>query len=341
MMKPRFLFLLILLPILVSCQTEIEYAGEITEPRFVVFARSTFYWGRHEHRCYVQQSTFFLDDTPSGHSLSDATVEWQLNDGTRYPFTFVADSDCFLPSSPLPFAYSANDRITFYISHPKYGTTSATQTIPAIQSVPWRVVQSVTDTLNESYQKEEDSTLHIVTTRQRLEINLMFPAYRFHPDDVVEITARAVYHPTADSTYQRKAYLSSNHPLYHSLTTDSDLGIISDIGSLFSDENRRYDAFYIPASSLQEEQKTALNIYTPSQNETANTILLTVRTMTHDAWLYYLSMAQQSSLKSSIIGLGQEEKVQIYGNFNNEAIGVYITTTEQTLTIPIHNAFQP
>ena len=334
-MKPRFLFLLILLPILVSCQTEIEYAGEVTEPKFVVFARSTFYRGRHEHRCYVQQSTFFLEDTPSGHSLSDATVEWQLNDGTRYPFTFVADSDCFLPSSPLPLAYSANDRITFYVSHPKYGTTSATQTIPAIQSIPWRVVQSVTDTLNESYQKAEDTTLHIVTTRQRLEINLMFPAYRFHPDDVVEITARAVYHPTADSTYQRKAYLSSNHPLYHSLTTDSDLGIISDIGSLFSDENRRYDAFYIPASSLLEEQNTTLNIYTPSQKETADTLLLTVRTMTHDAWLYYWSMAQQSSLRSSVIGLGQEEKVQVFGNFEGDVIGAYIATTVNTHTIQL------
>lgn len=327
MMKTQHLLPLLLLSALASCRTEVKYNGEITQPKFVVFAQTDIRPAGQRNICYVQQSTFFLDDEPSGKMLDDATVEWQLNDGARSPFVFVADSGAYLPCSPLPQAV-AGDRITMHVTHPLYGATTASQIIPFLPPVQTDSLHAETDTLSEYTEQVDDSLVHIVGTRQRITLRLIFPPYAYNDGDVIGLTARAVYHPAPDSVYRRKAYLSSSDPLFRLLTTETDLGIIDDIASLFGDEVRRYNALYFPVSAVGKGHTTSVTFFTPQYDMLPDSLLLTVRAMTNDAWLYRVSIEQQSS--GSILGLGQEEKVQVYGNFTGDVIGVFITSAKQT-----------
>ena len=332
-MRIRYFLPLLLLSALVSCRTEVEYNGEVTDPKLVVFAQTALLPDTQLHCCFVQQSTFFLDDEQKWKPLGDATVEWQVNNGNRHPFAFLSDSDAYQPTAALP-RVAAGDRVTMHVSHPRYSVTSATQTVPAIQPVQVTGMTVHNDTLSEYYEQTEDSSIHVVQCRQRIELELTLPPYPFHNDDVVRIAAKAEYRPATDSTYHRNAYLSSKEPLFRTLTTDGDWGIIDDITSLFDDEIR-YDAFYFPVSFTEREQKAEMTVYTPSSRELPSSLLLTVHTMTHDTWLYYVSIRQQSALTGSILGLGQEEQVQVYGNFEEDVIGVYIVTTAQTNAIAL------
>lgn len=326
-MKTRYIPFLILLSALASCRTEVKYNGEVTEPKFVVFARSLLTPALQQHRCYVQQSAFFLDDKPTGKMLNDATVEWQLNDGGYYPFVFAPDSGAYLPSLSLPQAV-AGDRITMRVTHPLYGTTTASQTVPLLPPVRTDSLHAETDTLHEYTRQAEDSMVHIVNTRQRIALTIIFPPYAYHDGDVIGISARAVYHPAPDSVYRRKAYLSSSDPLFRTMTKEVDLGIIDDIASLFGDEVRRYDALYFPATAIRQGRTAAVTVFTPQDEMLPDSLLLTVSALTDDAWLYRVSVEQQSS--GSVLGLGQEEKVQVYGNFSEDVIGVFIASAKET-----------
>ena len=333
-MKTRHILTLALLSALVSCRTEVKYNGEITEPKFVVFARSVLSPTLQRHRCYVQQSTFFLDDEPSGKMLDDASVEWQLNDGACYSFAFVPDSDAYVPSVTLP-QVGAGDRITMRVTHPLYGATTASQTVPFLPPVRMDSIQVRTDTLSERTEYVADSLVRIVYARQRVALSLVFQPHGYNDGDVIEITAQAVYHPAPDSTLRRKAYLSSSDPLFRNLTAEVDLGIIDDLASLFGDEVRRYDAFYFPVANIRQGRTAAVTVFTPQDDMLPDSLLLTVRAMTDDAWLYCVSIEQQSS--GSILGLGQEEKVQVYGNFAGDVIGVFIASAEETHAVRLND----
>ncbi len=333
-MKAHYPILLLILTVFAACQTEVEYNGEITNPKPVIFARTSVDSLRQFHQCFVQQSSFFLDNIQGGQFLADAKVEWQLNDGNRYPLVFVSDSAGYLPAEPLP-AVNAGDRITLYVSHPTYGATLATQTLPDILHVQPRNMQIHTDTLSERITQKKDTRIHVYNQRQRIDIDLAFLPYPRLNDDVVQISAKAVYHPNADTLYQRSAYLSSREPLFHTLTTDRDLGLIDDISSLIREDTRRYDAFFIPVSMLQESRTASLTVVTRQDTTLPDSLLISVLTMTRDTWLYHATTEQQSSFQGAIIGLGQEEKVQVFGNFEGDVIGAYIATNQQTSRYPI------
>jgi len=328
MKKPVFLALCLLL---VACQMEVEYSGEVSAPKLVVYAQYAYSPQYNDIRCYVQQSTFFLDDKPDNRFLSDATVECQIN-GKTYPFTFYQDSNAYLPPEGMPPA-STGDRLTMRVTHPAYGTTSATQTTPAAATCQISDTLLQTDTLSEYIEHADDSSFTVYRTRLQIDLELGFYAYPLLSDDVIEVTAQAVYQPTPDSTYRRKAYLSTSDPFFLSLTADGDMGIIDDIVSLFGDEARRYDAFYIPTQSVRSSKSAKLKIFTPSSRDSVQSVVITTRTMTRDAWLYHASVEQQSNLMGAVIGLGQEEHVQVFGNFEGDVIGIFIASAEQTIMI--------
>ncbi len=338
-MKTRYILPVILLSVLISCQTEVEYTGEITEPKLVVFARTDISSAVQSHICYVQHSTFFLEDEPvEGSFLNDAVVEWQLNDGAFHPFAFVPDNCAYLPSSSLPGA-AAGDLVTFRVSHPLYGTTSATQTIPCLPSVRTEniCIETATDTLYDYSRQTEDSLVSVVYAWQKISLDLVFPAFATGDDDVAEISACMVYHSEEDSVYCLNAYLDGTDPLFRSRTDEMDMGIIDDLSSLFGDGKSRYEALYFPVSAVRQGKKAAVTVFTPSDTELPDSLLLTVRVMTHDAWLYRTTIGKQSS-SGSVLGLGQEEKVQVYGNFSEDVIGVFIASAEEIHAVRINES---
>lgn len=117
---------IVLLPLLVACESEITYSGKETDPGLVVEALPQA--GSDSLVCYVNRSHFIVDASKtSPEELQNVTIDLSVSSGVcRIVSDSVAGFLHYLKlSKPLP----AGDTIRIMVSHPDYPIATAEEFI--------------------------------------------------------------------------------------------------------------------------------------------------------------------------------------------------------------------
>ncbi len=273
----HYIVLLCLLLMLPACETYINYKGEITEPRLVVFAQAD---AGDTLVCQVAHSIFFLHDTlRSGQGdelrIYDAQVSWQINNQA-----WNANSDGSLVAQ-------SGDTVRLKVKHPDYPLAEAVQVLP----------------YKEGFQVDEwQDDGNSVST------HLTFNEYPGTITDIIAIEAYGeVYDKENDTTWIQPLSIESADPLFLELNTREE-GLVGLIA------NHR-QMLYLLASSMPASGN--LTVYKPYNNDSIITLYINCHTITADAYRYYKTMEDNNSFFGSVIGFGVEEKVQVFGNVSN------------------------
>ena len=139
----RLLYILTISCLLLSCETEVEFKGEVKAPKLVL--RSTLQEGETEIYAYLTRSRFFLDNSQyssqgyynGGNKASKegvidgAQIQYQLNSPAWVSMTAdydsVRNSTCYKATG---IKLKPGDMVAMRVSHSDYDTISAVQVIP-------------------------------------------------------------------------------------------------------------------------------------------------------------------------------------------------------------------
>lgn len=129
-MKRTIYIVFVILVVLTSCERQITYNGEVTEPKLVI--QTEMQAGRKEINCSVSHSAFFLDQ-PKSHLWIPSKglilmVERENGETVTMVDTFLhKPNDRFLVRLATPL--QAGERVFIQASHPDYPTAFAADTI--------------------------------------------------------------------------------------------------------------------------------------------------------------------------------------------------------------------
>ena len=320
--------------LLASCETEIKYEGEITDPQMVVFANL---FPDSAVSCYVLHSFFFMD-VPSNikysdsvheeEVLKDAVVRCKINDGEWIALDSITPQKAYISSKPAAVVH-ASDKVVIDVEHPIYGHTSAEQIVPQNAKIELIDYNIKPDTVLYNQNRAENS--------YRIDYN---------------ITIRLKAYTTSEKTIGRlRATISQNEQnvsvgMMSSSVVFAELNpdmTEEGLAELFESDDysylvSSYQQLYYPMEqvsaqgeemvlyvTLNEESVRMYNFYYEGKLNIISDVL------TQDCYLYIVSMTQYKNTTTRIIGLGQQEKVQIYGNFSGNVIGCMSAQTNPTI----------
>lgn len=331
-MKKTIVFISLLCLIFTSCETEIKYDGEITQPQMVVFANLM---PDSIVSCYVLHSFFFMDVPKnvknSGYLheeeiLKDAVVRCKINDGEWIALDSITPQGTYI-SSQMSAPIRISDKVMIDVEHPTYGHTSAEQVVP-----------------KDAKLELIDYTIKSDTIVYRNRAN----SYRVDHN----ITIRLKAYSTGENTIGRlKTAISQNDRMFPiglasssvvfaelngDMTADGLVGLIQSANS--SDRINRYQQLYYPMEQLSDKGEEMV-LYVTLNDESANMyslyysgkLIVYCDVLSEDSYLYMASMQQYASTSDRVIGLGLQEKVQIFGNFSGDVIGCLSAQTNPRL----------
>ena len=317
MRKKVWLYFVFSVLLLASCEREIPYTGEMTDPRLVFQARLAE--NDTEIQCTASRSAFFLDNSwPQDRLLSGFTFSVRRGEGEEQ--TFAAsdlkseDNIYFIPQSePL----HASEVVRISVSHPDFPTATACDTVVAS---PQMQVASCT----------QDKKAGVYRVRLRFGANEGF-AGMIGLQAALEYTVQQTWGEDDTYTYERtETHFATNDPVFAGL------------GNPYStEEGFNSDAeLFCRMSDIRNREVEILISANEDSNSPSTTIIperLVVYARAHStcSYLYWKSAyayfgiygnedIDLASLMSSVFGV--EEGVQLYNNVEN-GYGVVCATS--------------
>lgn len=129
-MKRTIYIVLVILAVLTSCERQITYNGEVTDPKLVI--QTEMHAGAEEIACSVTRSAFFLNQ--QGYSQSWPSKGLILKVERENGETVTMDDSSLNGTNsrlfvPLATPLQAGERVYIQATHPDYPTASASDTI--------------------------------------------------------------------------------------------------------------------------------------------------------------------------------------------------------------------
>ena len=302
----RYLYIVLFSVLLLSCERELRYTGDQTEPVLVLEAQPQA--GSQSLVCYVNRSRFFLDNTKTDSaSMAKVSIALTTSSGAC---SIMRDSVVGLMhhlqlSAPLP----ANDTLHLIVSHPDFPTIEAAEYIvpacmPGIQSL-----------------KRDTTGYHL---------NMRLPDYPYKNGRIgingvlyTTWTRDTVSRPYTQTVVQSKdeifAPLNSFYLLYQSYMAYADKGERLYFYSDYPTDTRMHLFFECPPD--KENRTFRLD---------SIVLMLDARSATYTT--YYASLRTYMNQNSDGSGMSIEEPVSVYTNITN-GYGVLASKTNSKIII--------
>lgn len=329
----RWIYIL-LIPLLVACESEIHYSGKETNPGLVLEALPLA--GSDTLVCYINRSHFIVDGSKtSPEELKDLSIDLSVSSGVCH---IISDSVAgFLHhlklSNPLP----AGDTLRIAVSHPNYPTAVAEEFIlphfePKIETI-------------------EKDTDRLGMMEYHLSVDL--PDYPF-PDILVGIYSVAYITRTRIEPHwdkESETYIGKDTIV----TKLQGKGIYSK-DELFALSENRYNTYYAAHYSTEEGyiyfhtgypagRKTQIALCTsvPNKYETkditctwmVDSVVVDFEVRSEAYYLYCRSMQEyidQRNEFSYASGMSLEEPLLVYNNVKN-GYGILASLTHTKIVI--------
>lgn len=305
-MKHRiFLYSIAILFLCVSCRHEIEYKGEVTQPKLVLQAELGE--GDTIVKAYVSRSRFFLDSdsyyTGTEHIMRNATIECKRGDLAWQKMTLdTASSTPFfvLPVSP---ALQGGETLRIRAAHEGYDTITAEQTVV---HMPQCQIQ---------FYNGQPNTLWVDKNQKYITLDVVLQNYPFD-DAMLGISASIQF------TY---TYKSGNWTRSQKATTQ----MIMSVDSIFMSGNNQYETGAFSSSSelyFAPGYRTGYlvtlqipySVQQQSELVSIDSLKLNFNAHSNDSYWYRCSMREALNSSPGMSNLlGIEEGVQVYSNVKN------------------------
>lgn len=316
----RLIYIFFLLPLLVSCESEISYSGKETAPVLVLEAMPQS--GTKRLVCYINSSHSIVDNSKTNpETLKNVLIELSLSSGEcRIVKDSISNYWHYLTlANPIP----AGDTMRITVSHPDYPTITAKEFI-----LP-KLVPTI-----ESLKKDTDRN-----GLMEYHLSLLMPDYPY-ADQLVGVNSVAYITRTQDTTktklYGRGVYskdelfaLSENRiNLYY------DAHYSNDEGYLFFRTN--YPSGKRTDITLCTGAKSTIKSGDITYTYTVDSLILDfeVRSATYN--YYYESMKdyvrQQGEFSGFASGMSLEEPLIVYSNVKN-GYGIFASKTHTMFII--------
>lgn len=297
-----FFFLL-----LVSCEQELRYTGDESEPVLVLEALPQA--GSDSLTCYINRSRFFLDNTKTDPaSLAKLSIELTTSSGAcRIVRDSVVDFVHHLTlSAPLP----AGDTLHLTVSHPDFPTIEAAEYIvPACEPTFESVTRDTTGGYHVTLRLPE-----YAYKNGRIGINGTL--YTTWTRDTV---SRPLIQTRVQSKDQIFSSLNSFFLLYQSYMAYADKGERLFFYSDYTPDTRVHLFFECPADS----EKLTFHL---------DSIVLDIEARSATYTRYYASLLAYMNQNSDGSGMSIEEPVSVYTNISN-GYGILAAKTNSQLII--------
>lgn len=337
----RYLYILLLLPLMVSCERAIPYNGEYQDPKLVV--QACVGAGDDAVVCYVNRSYFFLDTKPRRpEPLEGVTVALQTSSGAvQVVKDSVADNLHYLL---LNRPVAPGETVQLSASHSEFGTATAQETLlPAF--VP-TVEKCVID-----------------TAQRQCYLTLCLPEYDY-PQTLVYINARQYYtHTLIRAIYNKEDMTFLRWDTVVNLLTQPSLYSRDNIFALESNETLQ--GYYVASLSKTRPGLQLRANYTPgrkidffrnvahlgtvtapngsSYTYRLDSIVVSFELHGETYQMYkksmqdYLGVGDEETndfdLGAEVYGMmGMEERVAVYGNVDN-GFGILTSKTKNSIVI--------
>jgi hypothetical protein len=301
MKQIRIIFLLI--PLLMACQREIEYNGEIEDPRLVLQTCYELSEDSTELLCSVTRSSFFLsNDKKEDLRIAGAVVHVQVNDNV--PVRHYDIINGYLYRVALPEPLKAGDQVRVSAERSGYSP------VEGVDSVPAKPVCHITSC------SMDEKMLNCIV-RIQFEDNSSGNAF---------FGLRAKYDHEVQNTKTGQVTLYHNN-MQQIQTFDN---IFATLGNAYSTDmgyNSRGELFFLPKDASGKEIELIFPLNMGSSNGNLKYIpkRLSIQCIAHStqSYRYWRSMYAYMSLNGesdadlgSMIGgmFDSEERVQIYNN---------------------------
>ncbi len=321
----QYLPFIALLFLISSCKTEINYKGEIIEPLLVVYAEATT---NGFVNVKVSESAFFLDkvNLPDSdmideqyYRIKDAQVMYSVNGGEPYPLTYNEQSVYSIPDHSTYPRLAANDKVTVTVQHPRFASTKASQIMPPKYEILLTEVHV--------YAKQDSKGDSIEEYHLTYHVPHIEDDYYVCRINIEDNSLNGLPIMSTDLIFQELNYSADSQNWREIL------------GSMFSfeeDEMEDYRPYLdFRVSDIPEGGKDVVivfRIYKQYVNGKYEFYLRGVATTnnlyTSESYLYMQSINKYKGSNAGILGL--EEKVQVYGNFSDGAIGCLTAKSHDT-----------
>ena len=300
-----FFFLL-----LVSCEQELRYTGDESEPVLVLEALPQA--GSDSLTCYINRSRFFLDNTKTDPaSLAKLSIELTTSSGAcRIVRDSVVDFVHHLTlSAPLP----AGDTLHLTVTHPDFPTIEAAEYIvPACEPTFESVTRDTTG---------YHVTLHLPEYAYKNgRIGINGTLYSTYTSVLKDSTISSEYTQTVmkskDAIF---ASLNSFFLLYQSYMAYADKGERLFFYSDYTPDTRLHLFFECPA----DNEKLTFHL---------DSIVLDIEARSATYTHYYASLQAYMNQNSDGSGMSIEEPVSVYTNISN-GYGILAAKTNSQLII--------
>ncbi|MBO4250279.1 MAG: DUF4249 family protein [Paludibacteraceae bacterium] len=314
-MKRILFYILGLILLCTSCEREITYTGEITNPKLVMQAEVGE--GDTIIKAYVSRSRFFLDDPVyygnTDYTMPEALTEMKRGEQEWKAMSWSAEKKAFVIE--LDSALQAGETIQLRASHPKYEPITASQTVVR---KPWLQVWEFNGM---------KGTLWRNKFRKRIEVGLILQNY--YPIDgsvLLGVSAECKYTVIFQNGKRTERYSATTTRI---LSSDELFATVENPYTASEGFNSRFELFFAPG--YQNATSVTIEIpydyYAPQGGEEQSVTIqeLKIRFNAHnrDSYLYWQSMykmfgedtSDEYDLGAALDDMvGTEENVQIYSN---------------------------